>query len=163
MEEEFITLGETKNLITFKIKTKDGEYTGECLEFRLKDIELIDRMQKMKEESKKNYQWMNNQIVIIDKKQDFRKKGQEMTNNEKLKYEALKTYIYRQKDVYNMFLGERGVEKLLYGRPLEWDTLKEIDKIINNQIIPKLDITMNNIIKEIKETYKPDDNESVLK
>ena len=161
--EDFITLGESKNLLTLKIKTKDGEYTGEKLEFRLKDIELLQKLEQMQNESKKNYDWINNQMIIIGKKQDFTKKGQFMSNNEKLKYEALKTYFKKQKEVYDLFLGNGGVDKLLYGRPLEWDTLKEIDKIINEQIVPKLDITMDNIIKDIKDTYKTSENKEVLK
>lgn len=161
--EDFITLGESKNLLTLKIKTKDGKYTGEKLEFRLKDIELLQKLEQMQNESKKNYDWVNNQIIIINKKQDFTKKGQFMSNNEKLKYEALKSYFKKQKEVYDLFLGNGGVDKLLYGRPLEWDTLKEIDKIINEQIVPKLDITMDNIIKDIKDTYKTSENKEVLK
>ena len=45
----------------------------------------------MQTESKKNYDWINNQMIIIDKKQDFTKKGQFMSNNEKLKYEKKAT------------------------------------------------------------------------
>lgn len=163
MKEQFITLGESTNLLKLKIKTKDGEFTGETLEINLKDIELLDKLQMMKDESKKNYKWFNNQLIIIDKKQDFRKKGQIMSNNEKLKYEALKTYYKKQKNIYDLFLGVGGVDKLLYGRPLEWETLLEIDKIIEEQISPKLDITMDNILKEIKQKYKTNSNESVLK
>lgn len=153
MKEESIVLEEPQNLLRLKITTKSGKETGEILEFNLKDIDLLDRLQKMKDDSKKNYQMFNNELIIIEKKQDFQKKGQIMTNNEKAKYEALKKYLYNQKKVYDMFLGEGGVDKILCGRAFEYETLLEIDKIINNQIVPRLDITMDNIIKDVKEKY----------
>jgi hypothetical protein len=160
---EYIELGENENLLKLGIRTKDGVDTGETLEFNLKDIELLDKLQKMRDDNKKNHQWINSQLVIIDKKQDFRKKDQLMSNNEKLKYEAIKTFYKKEKEVYDLFLGEGGVDKLLYGRPLEWTTLREIDKIIETQIAPKLDINMDNIVKEIKQKYtSTKEEESVL-
>lgn len=152
--ENFITIGESTNVLRLGIRTKDGKDTGEVLEFNLKDIELLDRLQKMWDEDKKNQNWINNQLKIIEKKQDFKKKGQFMSNNEKMQYEAIKSFYKKQKDIYDMFLGKGGVDKLLYGRPLEWETLMEIEKIISEQISPKLDVTMDSITKEIKNKYK---------
>lgn len=162
--KEFITISDSTNVLRLWIKTKDGKETGEKLEFNLKDIELLDRLEKMNVEQKKNQLWIKNQLAIIEKKQDFKKKGQIMSNNEKMQYEAIKTFYKKQKDIYDMFLGKGGVDKLLYGRPLEWETLIEIEEIINKQISPKLDITMDNITNEIKNKYKFDmkNNENVL-
>lgn len=162
--ENIITIGESTNVLRLSIYTKDGKDTGEKLVFNLKDIELLDRLQKMWDEHKKNYNWINSQIKIIEKKQDFKKKGQIMSNNEKMQYDALKTYYKKQIEIYDMFLGKGGCYKLLYGRPMEWETLVEIETIIKEQIEPKLDITMDNITKEIKNKYKFDikNNENVL-
>lgn len=154
--ENFITLSESSNVLRLKIRTQDKKETGEELVFNLNDIELIDKLDKMWNEHRKNRQWINNQLTIINKKQDFKKKGQLMSNNEKLKYEAIKSFYKKQKETYDLFLGEGGVDKLLYGRPLEWGTLEEIATIISEQISPKLDITMDNIEKEIKSKYKID-------
>ena len=55
--------------------------------------------------------------------------------------------------VYNMFLGPRGVEKLLNGRKFTWTTLQEIDEIIEKQIAPHLDLSMKNITDKVKEKY----------
>ena len=52
-----------------------------------------------------------------------------------------------------MFLGPRGVEKLLNGRKFTWTTLQEIDEIIEKQIAPHLDISMKNITEKVKEKY----------
>lgn len=154
--EDFITLGESTNVLRLGIRTKEGKDTGEQLIFNLKDIELLDRLDRMWNESKRNYQWINNQITIINKKQDFKKKDQWMSNNEKSKYEAIKSFYKKQKDIYDLFLGEGGTDKLLYGRPIEWETLEEINKIISEQISPKLNINMKNIEDEIKSKYKVD-------
>ena len=52
-----------------------------------------------------------------------------------------------------MFLGPRGVEKLLNGRKFTWTTLQEIDEIIEKQITPYLDTNMENITNKVKEKY----------
>lgn len=162
--ENIITIGESTNVLRLSIFTKDGKDTGEKLIFNLKDIELLDRLQKMWDEQKKNQSWIKNQLTIIEKKQDFKKKGQLMSNNERMQYDAIRTFYKKQKDIYDMFLGKGGVDKLLYGRPLEWETIVEIEKIISEQIAPKIDITMDNITNEIKNKYKFDikNNENVL-
>lgn len=152
-DKKFIELGESTNILRLWIKTKDGKETGEKLEFNLKDIELLGDYQKMADEDNKNKQWIQNQFVIIDKKQDFKKKGKIMSNNEEEKYKAILQYYKKQKEIYDMFLGQGGVDKLLYGRKFEWETLKEIEKIIKEQIAPYLDLTMNNITNEIKTKY----------
>lgn len=166
MEKKFIQIEENKDVLKLWIKTKDGKETGDFLEFNLEDIELLDTLQKMNDETNKNYQWINNQITIIDKKQDFKKKNKIMTNNEEMKYNAIKQYYKKQKDIFNMFLGENGVEKLLYGRKFDWETLEEVSNIIKNQISPQLNVTMDNITNKIKNKYKMEiktDNIEVVK
>lgn len=161
-EKKFIQLGESTNTLKLWIKTKDGKETGEFLEFNLKDIELLDRYQKMADEDNKNKQWIKNQFVIINNKQDFKKKGKIMSNNEEQKYKAILQYYKKQKEIYDLFLGEGGVDKLLYGRKFEWETLVEIEKIIKEQIAPNLNITMDNITNEIKNKYGFDNKGDVL-
>lgn len=161
-EKKFIQLGESTNTLKLWIKTKDGKETGDFLEFNLKDIKLLDRYQKMADEDNKNKQWIKNQFVIINNKQDFKKKGKIMSNNEEQKYKAILQYYKKQKEIYDLFLGEGGVDKLLYGRKFEWETLVEIEKIIKEQIAPNLNITMENITDEIKSKYGFVDKGDVL-
>ena len=52
-----------------------------------------------------------------------------------------------------MFLGPRGVEKLLNGRKFTWTTLDEIDEIIEKQVVPHLDVNMKTITDKVKEKY----------
>ena len=86
-----------------------------------------------------------------------------MSNNEKAKYQAIKSFFKKQKELYDLLLGEGGTDKLLNGRPLEWESLNEIEEIIDKQISPYITITMSNIQEEIREKYKPNVKGNVLK
>ena len=153
MEKKYIKLNNSDDVLRLYIQTKDGKETGEYLEFDMEDIDLLDNLQKMQNDLVKNHNWLKNQFTIIEKKQDFTKKGNLMSNNEKMKYDALKSFFNKQKEIYNIFLGENGVEKLLYGRKFEWNTMNEINEIIEKQISPYLDITMKSITDKIKNKY----------
>lgn len=134
------------------IQTSDGKDTGEYLEFQLDDIELPLRYQEMIEKDKKNKEYLRNQMLIIDKRQDV--KGKKLlSKNEEDKIKALNDFFIKEIAVYNMFLGARGVEKLLNGRKFTWTTLQEIDEIIEKQIAPHLDVNMKNITDKVKEKY----------
>lgn len=153
---------EKDNILRLKIITDTGEDTGNFLEFDLEDIELPLKYQELIEQDKKNKEHLKNQMLMIEKRQDV--KGKKLlSKNEEDKYRALKDFLNKEKEVYNMFLGENGVEKLLNGGKLHWDSLNKIDKIVEKQIAPYLDIKMENITKKIKEKYSPVNNEEVLK
>ncbi len=139
----------------------ESKPTGEYLEFDLEDIELPFKYQELADGLKKSKQNLRNQFIIIEKKQDH--KGKKLLSaNEEAKFRALNEFFKEQARLYNLFLGENGVEKLLYGRKLGWSTLSEIDKIIETTIAPKLDLTTKNITKKIKEKYSLDKEENVL-
>lgn len=148
-----------ENVIRFEIKDMEGTPTGEYLEFDLEDIELPLIYQELIEKEKLNRQNLQNQMIIIDKKQDH--KGKKLlSSNEEAKIKAINEFYKKEAEIYNMFLGENGVEKLLCGRKLRLTTLNEIAEIVTNVIAPKLNITANDISKKIKEKYsvKKEDN-----
>ena len=161
MNNNYIKLEKTDTL-KLEIVDFEGNSTGNYLEFDLEDIELPLKFQELIEEEKRNREWIQNQIIIIDKKQDF-KKGKTLSNNEIAKMKALKSFFKKEEEIYNGFLGENGVAKLLNGRKLGWTSLAKIDEIIEKQILPLLDIKMENIITKIKNKYKENKNEEVLK
>ena len=140
------------NSFRLRIETEDGKDTGEFLEFQLDDIELPLRYQELLEKDKKNKENLKNQMIIIDKRQDVKGKKL-MSKNEEDKIKAMNEFFLKEVEVYNMFLGPRGVEKLLNGRKFTWTTLQEIDDIIGQQIMPHIDISMENITNKIKEKY----------
>ena len=151
MTDNFIKLNKD-SILRLGIRTEDGKETGEILEFDLEDIEIPLKYQELLEKDKKNKEHLRNQMLIIDKRQDV--KGKKLlSKNEEDKIKALNDFFKKEVEVYNIFLGERGVEKLLNGRKLGWTTLQEIDEIIEKQIAPHIDISMKNITDKVKKKY----------
>ena len=152
MTENFIQLGKS-DILYLGIKTDDGKDTGEFLSFQLDDIELPLKYQELLEKDKKNKEWLRNQMLIIDKKQDV--KGKKLlSKNEEDKIKSLNEFFKKEVEVYNMFLGKNGVEKLLNGKKLGWTSLQEIDELIEKQILPHLDFNMTKITEKVKQKYK---------
>ena len=150
--ENEIQLKKTENDLVLRIKDEDGKPTGEFLRFNLQDIELPLRWQELLENDKKNRLYLKNQFTIIEKRQDH--KGKKLLSaNEEAKIRAMQEFYKKEIECYNMFLGERGVQKLLNGREISWDTLDEIDEIIDKYIMPKLKVNADEIKKKITEKY----------
>lgn len=148
------------NVLRLKIVTDTGEDTKNELVFDLEDIELSLRYQDMIERDKKNRDWLQKEFVIINKRQDV--KGKKLlSKNEEDKLKAIKKFCDEEVKVYNMFLGENGVQKLLNGRKLGWTSLQEIDEIITKQIVPYFDKTAQDIEKKIIEKYKIEKEEVI--
>lgn len=158
MTDNFIKLNKS-DVLTLGIRTEDGKDTGEKLVFDLEDIELPLRYQDLIEKDKKNRENLKNQIVIIERRQDVKGKKL-MSKNEEDKIKALNEFFKKEVEVYNMFLGERGVEKLLNGRKLGWTSLQEIDEIIEKQIVPHLDFSMEKITEKVKQKYSRNTNKN---
>ena len=158
--------GDTSNMYQFVFNPETAEFSdifpcGNGLEFELEDTELLLRYYDLIEKDKKNRQWFNNQLIIIKKKEDHRGK-KVLSSNE---YDILKAYndfYKKEKEVFDMFLGQGGVDKLLNGRRLGWTTFNEITKIIKEQIAPKLDITMDKVTDKIKNLYKDSIEEETI-
>ena len=151
MTDNFIQLNKG-DALRLEIRTSDGKSTGEFLEFDLEDIELPLKYQELIEKDKKNKENLKNQFLIIDKRQDVKGKKL-MSKNEEDKIKALNDFFKKEEEIYNMFLGENGVKKLLNGRKLGWTSLSSIDEIIEKQIAPYLDLSMESITKKVKEKY----------
>ena len=151
MTEYAIKLNKEETL-KLNIFDSEGNDTGEYLEFNLEDIELPLRYQELIEKDKKNKENLRNQLLIIEKRQDV--KGKKLlSKNEEDKIRALNNFFMKEIEVYNMFLGPRGVEKLLNGRKFTWTTLQEIDEIIETQISPHLNVNIQKITDKVKEKY----------
>lgn len=152
MTDNYIQL-EKDSVLRLGIKDSEGNDTGNVLEFDLEDTELLLRYQELIEQDKKNRIWLNNQMLIISKKEDH--KGKKLlSSNEEAEIRAVNEFFQKEKEVFDMFLGEGGVDKLLNGRKLGWTSLREISKIITKQIGPLFDKKMNEIENKVKELYK---------
>lgn len=150
-----------ENILKLEIVNEIGESTGNYLEFDLEDITLPFKYQEIIERLKKSRQNLKNQFTIIEKKQDHKGKKL-MSSNEEEKLKALNNFYNEQVEIYNIFLGENGVQKLLNGRKLRWTTLNEIDELIEKQIAPQLNVTMDDITKKIKSKYSNKKEDNVL-
>ena len=150
--DNYIQLKRNEDILRLGIKDEEGNDTGNYLEFNLEDIELPLRYQELLEKDKKNRLNLKNQITIIDKQQDH--KGKKLlSSKQEAKIKAMNEFYKQEVEVYNMFLGENGVKKLLNGRALSWGTLEEIDTIIEEAIMPKLKINAENIKEKIVSKY----------
>ena len=150
-----------ENILKLEIVNEIGESTGNYLEFDLEDITLPFKYQEIIERLKKSRQNLKNQFAIIEIKRDHKGKKL-MSSNEEEKLKALNNFYKEQVEIYNIFLGENGVQKLLNGRKLRWTTLTEIDELIEKQIAPQLDLTMADITKKIKSKYSNKKEDNVL-
>lgn len=163
MTDNFIQLNKS-DVLTLAIRTDDGIETGEYLVFDLEDIELPLRYQELMEKDKKNRENLRNQMLIIDKRQDI--KGKKLlTKNEEDKIKLIKEFFEKEVEVYNMFLGDNGVQKLLNGRKLGWTSLDMIDDIIEKQIKPHLNLKAEDFVEKVKERYSKakERNNNILK
>ena len=148
-----IQLKRNENILRLYIKDENGKRTGEYLEFDLLNPKYLLKYQDLVEEDKKNRLWFQNQLTIIDKKQDHKGKKLYSYKEEEI-LKAYDEFNEKTKKVYNMFLGENGIEKLLNGRDISLNTLQEIDLIIEECILPKIQLNAKQIKDMIRNKYK---------
>lgn len=158
--DKFIQLKDDEDILRLKIRDSKGNETGEYLEFNLEDIELPLRYQTIIEEDKKARLNLKNQFTIIEKKQDH--KGKKLFSaNEEAKIRAMRDFYRKEEEIYNMFLGENGVKKLLNGKDLSWTSLDEIDSIITEQIMPLIKVNADTIKQKITKKYSNKGNDVI--
>lgn len=151
MKDNIIKLNKD-DILRLEIVTSDGEKTGNYLEFNLEDIELPLKYQDLLEKDEKNKKNLRNQLLIIEKRQDV--KGKKLlSKNQEDEIKALNDFFKKEKDIYDLFLGKGGFDKLLNGRAMTWTVFEEIDELIVNQILPHLDLSMTRIQDKVKEKY----------
>lgn len=145
----------SNNVRRLKIIDIDGKDTGDYLEFQIDDIELPLKYQEITEKLKKNKQWIKNQLIIINKRQDV--KGKKLfSKNQEDTIKAMNDFFKKQEETYDLFLGKDGVKKLLCGRKMTWETFNEIDDIITEQISPYIDQDVDNLVDRITKKYGND-------
>lgn len=149
--ENYVQL-KKKDTLKLGIRDEEGNDTGNYLEFDLQDIELPLKYQEMIEKDKKNKEYAQKQMIIIDKRQDVSGKKM-LSKNEEDKIKVLNEFFKKEVEIYNIFLGENGVQKLLNGEKLGWTSLNLIDEYIEKQILPYLDMNMKHITEMVKEKY----------
>ena len=158
--EDFIQL-KKNNILKIGIKDTDGKDTGNYLEFDLEDINLGLKLQECQQRHNDNVQNVRRQFIIIDKKED--KKGKKLLSwKEEEKIKVLKQFYKDEADALDLFLGKDGTKKLLNGRNPYWTMYDDINEMLE-PILPKLKLSMDDIVGKIKNKYKETGKEDTLK
>lgn len=148
--ENFIQL-KKDNIFRIGIKDIEGNDTGEHLEFDLEDIELPLRLNECEAKHRKNLEFLKNQFVVIEKKED--KKGKFILSwKEEEKIKVLQEFYKREMEALDLFLGQNGTNKLLNGRKPYYSMYEDISEILE-PIMPKLKLRADDIVNKIKEKY----------
>ena len=159
---DFIQL-KKDSILRIGIKDSEGNDTGEHLEFDMEDINLALRLNECDEKHRKNLEFLRNQFIIIDKKED--KKGKKILSwKEEEKLKVLQEFYKREMEALDLFLGENGTKKLLNGRNPYYSMYEDINDILK-PILPKLKLRADDIAKKIKDKYSNVNNQdkNVLK
>ena len=159
---DFIQL-KKDSILRIGIKDSDGNDTGEHLEFDMEDINLALRLNECDEKHRKNLEFLRNQFIIIDKKED--KKGKKILSwKEEEKLKVLQDFYKREMEALDLFLGQGGTRKLLNGRNPYYSMYEDISEILE-PIMPKLKLRADDIAKKIKDKYSNVNNQekNVLK
>jgi hypothetical protein len=148
--ENFIQL-KKDNIFRIGIKDIEGNDTGEHLEFDLEDISLPLRLNECEAKHRKNLEFLKNQFVVIEKKED--KKGKFILSwKEEEKIKVLQEFYKREMEALDLFLGQNGTNKLLNGRKPYYSMYEDISEILE-PIMPKLKLRADDIVNKIKEKY----------
>lgn len=161
-KENFIQL-KKDSILRIGIKDSDGNDTGEHLEFDMEDINLALRLNECDEKHRKNLEFLRNQFIIIDKKED--KKGKKILSwKEEEKLKVLQEFYKKEMEALDLFLGENGTKKLLNGRNPYYSMYEDINDMLK-PILPKLKLRADDIAKKIKDKYSNVNNQekNVLK
>lgn len=161
-KESFIQL-EKNNVLKVKIKDSDGNDTGQYLTFDLEDIELPLRLSQCDEMHKKNMNYFNTQLAIIEKKEEHNgKKLLSWKTEEKLK---LLNRVYQDEmKALDLFIGEGKTQMMLdiMGRKPYFTMYNDIGRVLQ-PILPLIKQNKDDIANKIKEKYSLAEDKEVLK
>lgn len=149
--KEYVQLKED-NILRVMVKDKDGNDTDCVLFFDIEDIELPLRISKSAYEHKKNMDWIKNQFIIIDKKQD--KQDGLLSLRERLKLEAFKEFYEKEMIAIDLIIGEGKTKEILaiMKRKPYYSMFEDITDMLE-PIMPKLQQTADDVIDRVKEKY----------
>ena len=148
--------------LEFEITDKDGNLTGDIIEFNMNDISLPLRYRNLFFKIRENRSNFKKESIIIKKRQDVKDKEDPLSKNEVDLLKLNEEYINKEVELYNEFLGENGVQKLLCGKPVGWTTLDKIDSLISNKILPELSKHTKSLEDMIKNKYGKEKDEAEL-
>ena len=146
---------ERNNILQVGILDENGNDSGEYFEFDVEDIELPLRLNRSSAMHHNNCKKLKATLLIIDKKKDFTKKGQILSNNEKEKLKAFNQFYADEEKALDLFLGEGTTKKYLKvcKRNPYYSMYEDINEKLE-PILPKLKCNIDNLTDKIKNKYK---------
>jgi len=157
---EYIQL-KPSSIKKFGIKTVDGVETGEYIEIDIEDLEFPKRAESCNKKHAENLRELNNQRVIINKKQDHKDKGELYSDNEKALIKAMQEFYKKEEEALDEFIGEGATRKLLAGRKPYLSMFEDINEYME-QIAPVLKEHQENLIEKIKSKYGEEKEDNIL-
>lgn len=141
------------NVIRIGIKDKEGNITDCVLEFDLEDIELPLRISKCEFEHKKNCQWLRNQFIIIDKKED-RKSDTFLSWKDAQKINAYRDFYVKEMEALDLFLGKGKTKEILnaFKRNPYYSMYEDIENMLK-PYLPMFKNVTDDITNKIKKKY----------
>lgn len=158
--ENFIQL-KPSSVKKFGIRTADGVDTGEYIEIDIEDLELPKKADICNKKHIENLRELNNQRIIINKKEDHKDKNELYSDNEKALIKAVQEFYKKEEEALDEFIGEGATKKLLAGRKPYVSMFDDISEYME-QIAPVLKETQNNLIDKIKSKYGKEEEDNVI-
>lgn len=155
---DYIKLKEKKDIFKLGIIDEKGNIVKDnygkevCIEFDLADINLPIKYNKCVNLIENARRKLKNQLIIIDKKQDYKKKNR-LSANEEAKTNALKDFYKEMENAMDLFLGQGGTKKFLNGRNPYWEMFDDLSEAID-PFLPKMHLTLHDMTERIKNKYK---------
>lgn len=155
---EYIKLKERKDILKLGFLDENGNIMKDennreiYIEFDLGDIELPLRYNKCVNQIEQARKNLKTQFIIIDKKQDHKRK-QLLSSNETEKVKATRQFYKEMEIAMDLFLGQGGTKKFLNGKNPYWEMWDDIDEMLK-PYYSKMKLTVTDMTDRIKEKYK---------
>lgn len=155
---DYIKFQKPKGILKLGFQDEEGNIIKDendkevYIQFDLGDIDLPLKYNKcinMIEQARKT---LKTQMIIINKKQDYKGK-QLLSNNEIAKVKAFKQCYKEMEEAMDLFLGEGGTRKFLNGRNPYFEMWDDISETLE-PYMDKLNLTVTDMENRIKEKYK---------
>ena len=165
-KENFIQLKERDSVLKIGIKDSKGNDTGEYLKFDLERVNYPLMLNECVELHKKNLEWIKDQLLILEKKED--KKGKKLLSYKQ--EEGIKLYVKfydKEIEALDMFLGKGATRKILQANDDEpyYSMFDDIVELIQ-PIMPLLEDNAEYIKhkqEEVMKKYSKSEESNVLK
>ena len=129
---------------------------GDTIEFDLVDIELPFKCERALSEVNRIHKDLKAKLVIIEKQEDHKLKGELMTANEKAKLEAYRKAFKEMRSAMDAFLGEGACQKIFGDR----NYVEMYDDLFEALAphLEKMKLNTAGIAERIKAKYAPKDD-----